>query len=650
MKKIHFLLFITSLIGLFFVQCNKKQEGTTVISIPAPDSVLQFNIFLEPSKNSLVYNIIYNNDTVVRNSQMGLIRSDVSFAEGLSIVSVSGLTQKTETYTMVAGKRKQNAANYKETIITLKASSGALLNLVARVYNEGIAFRYIFPENSSDSLTIIKETTTFSIPKGRAWLQPHGLPTGWGPAYEAYYPEIAVGQAAPDSSGYSFPALFNTVNNKWLLVTEADLEGNYFGARLNQNCDNGIYAIRKPMVGDGLGTGNISPVSVLPWQMPWRTIIISNQAVGIANSNLVHHLATPSKVNDVSWIKPGRASWSWWGEHDSPKDFKRLKLYVDLAKSLGWEYSLIDANWDLMKNGGTIEDLAKYANSQGVGLLLWYNSGGPHNNVTERPRDIMNDATKRKEEFKKLATWGVKGVKIDFFQSDKQNLIQLYRDILQDAAEAKILVVFHGCTLPRGWSRTFPNLMSMEAIMGGEQYSWPNPFVVKAAWHNAVVPFTRNVVGPMDYTPATFSDYEHGPHQTTNAHELALTVLYESGILHWADRVDSYNKQTPDIKKVMSAIPAAWDDTQFLIGDPGKLVVVARKSGDDWFVAGINGDSTSKEVTVNLPFIKESKSMMLYADGTAGRDIVYSQSTISSDGNIKLNLLPKGGFLGWIKK
>ena len=318
---------------------------------------------------------------------------------------------------------------------------------------------------------------------------------------------------------------------------------------------------------------------------------------------------------------------------------------------MGWEYCLIDANWDLMTNGGNIQELAKYATSKGVGLLLWYNSGGPHNAVTERPRDIMNDPAKRKAEFKKIKSWGVAGVKVDFFNSDKQVLIQEFLDILKDAADNQILVDFHGCTLPRGWSRTYPNLMSMESIKGAEQYGWDNNFARLAASHNTVVVATRNVVGSMDYTPMTFSDYDCCKHQTTNAHELALSVVFESGIVHWGDRVDSYLKQSAQIKEYMKVVPATWDDTKFVAGEPNKLMVLARRNGDSWFVAGINGDSTVKEMNIELPFIAEGKyKLTLYQDGASSRTIDVKEIEFTSGSRIPVKMLPKGGFTAWIRK
>jgi hypothetical protein len=636
-------------ISLLAFACTKKQPNSW--SVTSPDKSIKATINLDEKTGKLSYFVLNGADTVINPSSLGLIRNDQSFADGLSFSSVDSVKTIDEAYTMFTGKRKENRNYANELGITFSTKQKSMLKLLFRAYDKGIAFKYEFPETNETVFTITGETTSFSVPNsGKAYLQPYDRASYWAPAYEQPFSYGSpIGEASADTNGWCFPALFNSKN--WLLISEADLKPNYVGSHLNQNCENGNYSIRFPEKGEALGLYNNTPSSTLPWSMPWRFVIIGKNLGDIVESNMVHHLATPQVAGDFNWVKPGRASWSWWGEHDSPKDFKRLKAYIDFAKSVKWEYCLIDANWDLMKNGGTIEDLCKYANSQGVPLALWYNSGGPHNNVTERPRDIMNDPIKRKEEFKKIASWGVKAVKIDFFQSDKQEIMKEYWDILKDAAEAQILVVFHGCTIPRGWSRTYPNLVSLEAIWGAEQYGWSNFFAKNASRHNTVVAVTRNVIGPMDYTPMTFSDYDCCKHQTSNAHELALSVIFESGIMHWADRVDSYKAQSDKVKELMSVMPVTWDETKFVDGEPAKLTIIARQKGENWFVGGINGDSISKELAVNLPFIATGDyKLTLYIDGKDSRTIEVKDSNYQSGQPISIKMLPKGGFTAWIRK
>ena len=255
-------------------------------------------------------------------------------------------------------------------------------------------------------------------------------------------------------------------------------------------------------------------------------------------------MADKAPDQDFGYVKSGTASWSWLYNVNSPKDYSIMTKYVDFAKEMGWEYVLVDANWNIMKNG-TVDDLIDYSEQKNIGLFLWYNSAGAHNpDNTEQPRDIMHNRELRRAEFKKIADKGIKGVKIDFFESDKPNIFKLYEDILKDALEYKIIVNFHGCTLPRGWRRTYPNLITMEAVKGGEMYLFNRDMTNQAGRHNSTLPFTRNVVGPMDYTPCNLAQ-NNVKHITSDLHELALAVVFESGILHLGDTPESYKNLPP---------------------------------------------------------------------------------------------------------
>jgi hypothetical protein len=312
---------------------------------------------------------------------------------------------------------------------------------------------------------------------------------------------------------------------------------------------------------------------------------------------------------------------------------------------MGWEYSLVDANWTLM-DGGDVRQLARYAADKGVGLLLWYNSGGPHNIVTEKPRGCLDQAEVRRFEFELLNQWGVKGIKVDFFQSDKQNLMQLYQDILRDADEFKLLVNFHGCTVPRGWSRTYPHLLSMEAVRGAENYTFSPEYPEKAPWHNTILTFTRNVVGPMDYTPVAFTNGGHAP-RTTVGHELALSVVFESGLLHLADRVSAYRELAPAPQQWLKTIPVAWDETRLLGGFPGQWLVVARRQGSDWYLGGINGQDQPQQVTLDWQFLADGTyRLQVIEDGARDRSFADRELSVDRAHPLELKLPPRGGFVG----
>jgi len=313
---------------------------------------------------------------------------------------------------------------------------------------------------------------------------------------------------------------------------------------------------------------------------------------------------------------------------------------------VGWEYALFDANWNAMESG-SIADVIAHAKQKNVGLLLWYNSGGPHNDVTEAPRDRMTTHEQRVKEFQQLKAWGVKGVKVDFWQSDKQDRIAQYRDLLKDAADFQLMVDFHGSTIPRGWQREFPNLIGMEAVAGAEQYKFREDYAAKAPWLNTVLPFTRNVAGPMDYTPVTFSDAKY-PHQTTNAHELALSVVFENPIQHFADSVESYRAQPDAVKTFLKQVPTAWDETRVLSGEPGQTLVIARRSGNAWYVGGINGQDVPATARVTLDFLKDgSWKAMNIVDGADDRTFSAIQMDIPQTAGMtrEFAMRARGGFV-----
>jgi alpha-glucosidase len=641
-----FFLFSLSFISFHcFAQQNYCKKNKWLIY--SPDNGIQVTV--SDDAGSLYYYVVEGADTVIRKSKLGIVTEKYDFSKELHYVR-SDSARIDKFYTMTIGKRKYNHELANKKTLHFRNYQGKEIDIIFRVSDDGVAFRYFFPL-SADSLSVVSELTSFGIDtSSKAWLMKYGLPTNYAPAYENDFTNGSlVGQSSPDSSGWAFPALFNSLNH-FVLITESDLDEHFFGSHLKQDCKGGNYEIRGPLSGEALGHFSTLANSTTPFYSPWRVIIVGKSLGSVIESNLVYDLATPSRIADTRWIKPGRSSWSWWGDHASSKNFTSLKKFIDLSREMGWEYSLVDANWDIMEGGGTIEDLTKYAKKNNILLTLWYNSAGIHNTVTERPREIMSDPEKRKKEFKKLNQWGVKAVKIDFFGSDKQQIIKLYLDILKDAAAAKIMVIFHGCTLPRGWSRTYPNLISMEAVKGAEQYGWDSAFANHAPIGNIILVCTRNVVGPMDYTPVTFSDYKNQPHKTSNAYELAETILFESGMLHFADRAEDYQKSDDKVKLFMKAVPSTWDDTRFIDGYPGKLMILARRKGREWFIGAANGEAIEKNVRVNLFFLpKGTYTILLMKDGGNPREIKSSEFEYSGQHEPVITTLPKGGFTMWIR-
>jgi hypothetical protein len=446
------------------------------------------------------------------------------------------------------------------------------------------------------------------------------------------------------TAGWCFPALFNLEKEHWLLLTEAEMDGSYCGTRLQQHAEGGLYKIRFPDPAEGNNVGSVNPVHTLPWQTPWRVVMVGNSLAPIVESTLVTDLSAPSAVQNTDWIKPGRVSWSWWSEQDSPQKIDRLLAFVDLAAEMNWEYSLVDANWNYME-AEKIEQLVAHAKEKGVGLIFWYNSGGTHNVVTEAPRDRMMPGEVRRKEFQWLRDLGAKGVKVDFFQSDKQNIMQHYLNILKDAADFGIIVNFHGCTLPRGWDRTYPHMMTLESVKGAECYIFNEQYSGKAPWHNTVLAFTRNVVGPMDYTPVTFSDNTY-PHITSYGHELALAVVFESGWIHLADRISAYSELPDTVKNFLKTVPAAWDDTKYISGKPGKSAILARRKGSDWYIGGINGMDSTLTESLDLPFLDAGEyEALLITDGENEGSFHAETSVVTADEPVTVAMRPYGGFV-----
>ncbi|MBN2413189.1 glycoside hydrolase family 97 catalytic domain-containing protein [candidate division KSB1 bacterium] len=633
-------------------------------SVKSPDGKASISVQLgaldeagyPAGQTRLYYKVEYRGQngkqTIIPNSPLGIKRNDQSFVDSLIFKSKSEVKTIDEKYTLVHGKRKENRNYANEITLFFENENAAQLSIVLRAYNDGIAFRYQFPEESTELYTVTDELTGFRLPVDAVgFMLPYDDPTMWTPAYENFYMrDVKVGTPSPINAGWALPVLFRINDGQnWVLITESALDGTYFGARLHQQVSNNIYRIRMPDEGEGYGTGDVIPSSSLPWQTPWRVIITGSTLAQVVETSIVTDLSPPSSVQETDWIRPGHVSWSWWSESDSPRNFETLMSFVDLAAEMGWEYSLVDANWNL-EGYGMIRDLVNYANKKGVGILLWYNSGGSHNIVTEQPRDLMFDREVRRSEFKKLQEIGVKGVKVDFFQSDKQNIISLYHDILQDAADFEMMVNFHGCTLPRGWSRTYPHLMSMEAVRGAECYKFDARYPEKSPWHNTILTFTRNVVGPMDYTPVTFSDVTY-PHLTTWAHELALSVVFESGWVHMADRCEAYLGLPETVKEFLKQVPAAWDDIHFVDGYPGKYTVIARKDGENWYVGGINGQNEPLTINAVMSFLGEGAySMTFIGDGQKNKSFDINEESVIAGESVKVDMHARGGFVLKIEK
>lgn len=556
------------LLTIFFAmtvcQYSFAQQNSLPAEFCSPDKSISVKVFLVNNAQSnynkkICYQVSKSGEVLIDTSETGFNTINAgNFATGSRVKSVSDITTINEEYTLVSGKALQVAYSANEASISLENSKGFLYSIVVRIFNDGFAFRYQLPKQKKGLKNIIvsKEFTSFKLlATSKVWVQAYDSATQYLPGNENFYTNGTNPSVSETKEGWCFP-LTAMVNNNWLLISEAALDGNYFASHLQYNSLQHAYEIRQPDKKDAGGYGNINAMMKLPAVTPWRCVIIAKDLQNLVASQMINNLNPPSVIKDVSWIKPGIASWSWWSQPGSPKNYDSLKAYIDFSASMQWPYSLVDANWNIMQ-GDDIKILADDAKTKNVGLWIWYNSGGPNNTVTEQPRNAIFTAAKRKATFAFLKKNGIKGVKIDFFQSDKQEIIQEYIAILKEAAANEIMVNFHGCTLPRGWSRTYPNLLSIEAVSGAECYLFRADYPLKAPSQNTILPFTRNVVGPMDYTPVTLSSSIF-KHLTSTVHELALPIIFESGILHLADSKESYQAQPGFVQNYLKNKPVTW--------------------------------------------------------------------------------------------
>jgi len=621
--------------------CNESYE------LKSPNEKILVNFWLT-NTGEPVYTISYLGSTILKQSTLGVVRSDGDFSTNLNLDSVSNVSIVSDNYKLLHGKRLN--CNYigNKQIFYLKNTNSKLIEIIFQVSNDGATFRYYFPEKTDTALTIYKELTSYHFDLStKAFLQPcDDARIGWSfasPSYENYYQmDIPVGTIGPNQAGWVMPALFN-FGKYWISITETGVDTNYCGSRLSQFSPNGEYSIQFPEPQECRDGGPFLPESVLPWFTPWRVIAISNNLGGLVESTLETDLAGPAKYDVSSWLRPGIASWSWVILKDDSTVYDVQRRYIDFASSMNWEYCLIDAFWDTQIGYQKIKELADYAKTKNVKILLWYNSAGDWNTTPQTPRNKMLTEESRLAEFQKLKDMGIGGIKVDFFGGDGQSMMKYYIDILKDAANYNLAVNFHGCTFPRSWYRTYPNLVSMEAIRGEEYVTFGQYFADNQPSHCAMLPFTRNLFDPMDFTPVNFSGIPNIKCRTTGGFEIALSVVFTSGIQHIAETPTGMAAQKDFVKEYMSSLPETWDDVKFIDGYPGKFVVLARRKGDTWYIAGINGENSEHTIKLSVPFISNTPEGIMITDSDDSKDFIKRNIDLSETSNITMH--PYGGFV-----
>ncbi|MEF3080488.1 glycoside hydrolase family 97 protein [Winogradskyella poriferorum] len=630
------ILICTSLLQ----SCNEKSN---IGLFTNPSETIKVNFGLNNNKAPF-YKVSYNNKIVLDSSILGIERKDESFYNNLEIITISEPKLVKDHYTMHQGKQKNIEYEANQYIVELQNENEKRINIIFNISDDGVAFKYKFPEASDSIFKIEDEKTTYNFTSNtKAWLQPMSrAKTGWEqvhPSYEEHYiSNISVDEKSPIGEGWVYPALFKA-NDTWLVVSETGLKANYCGTRLMYNEEDEALKVTFPQKEEIFPNGELKPESKTPWETPWRIITIGDLKT-VTESTLGTDLANKAIEMGTSFIESGLASWSWALLKDDSVNYETTKEFIDYASDMHWKYCLIDVNWDTTIGDEKMKALADYANSKNVKLIVWYNSSGSWNTTPYHPKSKLLTQEGRETEFKRMNDLGISGVKIDFFGGDGQSMIAYYHDILKDAAKNKLLVNFHGATLPRGWQRTYPHLMTVEAIKGEEFITFDQENADLQASHCAMLPFTRNIFDPMDFTPMVLDSIPGIQRKTTKSFELALPILFLSGIQHIAETPAGMEKQPDFIIEFLKDIPTNWDESKFISGFPGKDVVMARRKGDNWFVVGINGEDQSKTLDLDLSFIKNSKGI-LYTE----KDNEFYRETINSDSLTKIQLKRNDGFV-----
>lgn len=618
----------------------------------SPDRNLQVSVMLK--EGTLHYNVSYKGAPILEDSPLGMITNVSDFSRDLRFVEKSDRVIR-NNYSIKTTKQSQINYLANEVMATYETPRKEKISIVFRVSNNDIAFKYALVQNGETARCIIeKELTGFKFPQyTTTFLTPQATPMiGWmrtKPSYEEeYVPDEPVGTPSKYGVGYTFPGLFRVGENGWALVSETGVGSLYCGAKLSEETAEGLYTISFPEEGENNGIGSAQPTISLPGETPWRTITVGDNLKPIVETTVAFDVVEPlyEPSRDYSF---GRSTWSWLLWQDGSINFEDQKKYIDLSAAMGYELVLIDNWWDTRIGREKIEELAQYAATKGVGISLWYNSNGFWSDAPQGPKNRMNTSVARKKEMAWLQSIGVKGIKVDFFGGDKQETMQLYEDILSDANDYGLAVIFHGCTLPRGWERMYPNFAGSEAVLASENLIFTQHANDQEAYNAALHPFIRNSVASMDFGPVLLNKRHNRNNdggtirRTTEIFQLATAVLFQTPVQHFGITPNNLQEYPSFVIDFMRNIPTLWDETLFIDGYPGKYMVLARRHGEQWYVAAINAEKERREIAVTLPMLA-GKNILQYAD-KKDRSPELHRLSMRKDGTITLSIEPEGGVI-----
>jgi len=639
----------TILFAFVLILCNSISFAQN-LSVASPDEKLNVKLFLEQGK--LFYTVVLDGKEMLEKSPLGLRGKRMDLSANLKVVDTK--TRKIdETYTEPKIKISKVRYQANELICRLENDKKNKLDVVFRVSNNNIAFRYQVPQTGEPATFIIEEelsgykfptvTTTFLTPQATPMI-------GWmktKPSYEEEYtPDQAMGIPSKYGVGYTFPALFHVGDKGWVLLSETGVNSLYCGSKLSEGTKDGNYKIAFPEAGENNGIGAANPTISLPGNTPWRTITVGSTLKPIAETTIPFDVVEPQYEPSKTYTF-GRSTWSWLLWQDGSINFEDQKKFVDLSAAMGYEFVLVDNWWDNNIGREKIEQLIAYGKTKNVGICLWYNSNGFWNDAPQTPKYKMNTASARKKEMAWMQRVGIKGIKVDFFGGDKQETLKLYEDILSDANSYGLTVIFHGCTLPRGWERMYPNFVGSEAVLASENLIFTQHANDNEAFNASLHPFIRNAVGSMDFGPVLLNKRHNKKNdggtirKTTETFQLATAVLFQTPVQNFGITPNNLTDMPAHVIDFMKNVPTTWDNTTLIDGYPGKYCVLARQQGDTWYIAAINAEKTDKTITISLPMLTASE-VSLYSD-LDDRSPQKTPLKLTKNKQIKLKLLANGG-------
>ena len=630
--------------------CQMWAQKTSVCS---PDSLLKVDVNIDGGRPS--YSVTYNGKVFLEPSPLGFVADVGDFSRDMTL-SGSKTRSINESYTL--DRIKKSAVTYmaNELKVSLANKENKTVDVTFRVSNNDIAFRYEMPRyGETGSIVINNETTGFNLPvQTTTFLTPQSdAMIGWKrtkPSYEEEYAADAPLTARSKfGHGFTFPCLFHIGNDGWVLISETGVDSRYCASHLNDATAEGVFTIAFPMPEENNGNGTVAPGMALPGATPWRTITVGETLKPIVETTIPWDVVQPRFTSEHKY-KYGRGTWSWIMWQDGSANYDDQVTYIDLAASLGYEHILIDAWWDKNIGREKMTELVNYAKSKNVDVMLWYSSSGYWNDIEQSPTGIMDNPIARKREMKWMQEIGVKGIKVDFFGGDKQETMRLYEAILSDADDYGLTVIFHGCTLPRGWERMYPNYVGSEAVLASENLIFSQHANDNEAFNACLHPFIRNTVGCMEFGGTLLNKRLNRTNdggcvrKTTDVFQIATAVLFQNPVQNFAIAPNNLTDAPEEIINFMKDVPTTWDETAFIDGYPGKYCVLARRHGDKWYIAGINATKEPLKLKLDLNMINKEDKATIYYDDNKWRTIM-KHIDIKNSNNTPVTIQPEGGFV-----